>query len=142
MPLVASITTLVGIGIAAYLHLFNRAAADKLRAGLLASPATRWLPTAMEHKWYVDEVYHAIVRAPLWIGGKALWAIDKWLLDGFVVDGTASLPRRLGKSFQPLQNGLLQSYAVSMAGGVALVALLVLYMPELLTALGLTGGQG
>jgi hypothetical protein len=31
---------------------------------------------------------------------------------------------------------MLQSYAVSMAGGVALVALLVLYMPELLAFLG------
>jgi len=143
MPLVASLTTLLGIGIAAYLHLLNRPAADRLRSGLLASPATRWLPVAMERKWYVDEVYHAIVRAPLWVLGKAMWAVDRWLLDGFVVDGTASLPRRLGRSFQPLQNGLLQSYAVSMAGGVALVALLVLYMPELLEALrGFRGGEG
>jgi NADH-quinone oxidoreductase subunit L len=142
MPIVASITTLVGISVAAYLHLLNRPAADRLRSALLANPATRWLPTAMERKWYVDEIYHGIVRAPLWVTGKALWAVDKWLLDGFLVDGTASLPRRLGRSFQPLQNGLVQSYAVSMAGGAALVALLVLYMPELLAALGLAGGQG
>ena len=45
--------------------------------------------------------------------------------------------------FRPLQNGILQSYAVSMAGGVALVALLVLYMPDLIDLLGgLMNGGG
>ncbi len=60
MPLVASVVGLVGIGIAWYFHLANRKAADDLKATLLASPATRWLPTAMENKWYVDEIYDAL----------------------------------------------------------------------------------
>ncbi|MFK7958997.1 MAG: NADH-quinone oxidoreductase subunit L [Phycisphaerales bacterium] len=143
MPLVASITTLVGISIAWYLHLANRRAADSLRAGLLGNPLVRWIPTAMERKWYVDEIYEATIRKPLWIIGTALAMLDRILIDGVVVDGTAKGVRGLGRMFQPLQNGLLHSYAVSMAGGVALVALLVLYMPDLVVMLrGVFGGQG
>jgi NADH-quinone oxidoreductase subunit L len=97
----------------------------------------------MENKWYVDELYHALVRAPLWILSHLLNLIDRFLVDGLLVDGTARLPRWLGQAFRPLQNGILQSYAVSMAGGVGLVAILVLYMPELVVWLrGLLGGGG
>jgi NADH-quinone oxidoreductase subunit L len=143
MKLLASVTTLVGIAVAWYFHLANRKAADDLKAAMLANPASRWLPTAMENKWYVDEVYHALIRFPLWVLGHALYFIDRYLVDLVLVDGVGRFPRWLGRLFQPLQNGVLQSYAVSMAGGVGLVALLVLYMPELIQWLNrLLGGQG
>jgi len=60
-----------------------------------------------------------------------LYFFDRYFIDAFLVDGTARLPRFLGRTFQPLVNGVLQSYAVSMAGGVGLLALLVLMMPQL-----------
>ncbi len=136
MPWVASITTVVGIIIAWFFHLAKREAADQLKAILLANPIIRWLPTAMENKWYVDELYHAVIRAPLWIGGHILYWLDMNLLDFAIVDGIAHLPRWLGRAFRPLHNGILQSYAVSMAGGIGLVALLVLFMPRILQWLG------
>jgi NADH-quinone oxidoreductase subunit L len=143
MPLVASVVGLLGIAIAWYLHLGNRRQADSLRAALLGNPLTRWLPTTMENKWYVDEIYHALFRAPLWVLGHALNLIDRFFVDGLLVDGIARIPRWLGQSFRPLQNGVLQSYAVSMAGGMGLVAILVVYMPELLVWIrGLLGGGG
>jgi NADH-quinone oxidoreductase subunit L len=133
MPWLASAVTLAGITVAWWFHLANRKAADALKARLLASRATRWLPTAMENKWYVDELYDWLLRKPLWwIGGQTLNLFDRYVVDMLVIDGVARLPRWLGRSFQPLQNGVLQSYAVSMAGGVGLVALLVLYMPDLI----------
>jgi NADH-quinone oxidoreductase subunit L len=143
MPWLASAVTLAGMGIAWYFHLANRKAADDLKAALLASPATRWLPTAMENKWYIDEIYHALIRFPLWVGGLSLNFIDKYLVDLVVIDGLGRVPRWLGRAFQPLQNGVLQSYAVTMAGGVALIALLVLYMPDWIRWLnGLVNGGG
>jgi NADH-quinone oxidoreductase subunit L len=87
----------------------------------------------MENKWYVDEVYHALIRAPLWVVGHALAFVDRYLVDLVLVDGIARVPRWLGRTFQPLQNGLVQSYAVTMAGGAGLVAILVLAMPTVLT---------
>ncbi len=123
---------LAGISVAAYLHLLNRKAADSLRASLLANPLTRWLPTAMENKWYVDELYNAILVAPMWILGHVFALIDRYIIDWLLVDGIARLPKFLGRAFQPLHNGVLQSYAVSMAGGAALAIVLVtVVMPQL-----------
>ncbi len=97
----------------------------------------------MENKWYVDELYHATIRAPLWLFGHVLNLYDRYVLDMGLVDGIARIPRMLGRGFQPLANGVLQSYAVSMAGGVALVAILVFIMPQLLQWInGWMGGGG
>ncbi len=143
MPWVASAVTLVGVAIAWWLHLANRAAADQLKAALLENSFTRWLPTAMENKWYVDELYHMTVRAPLWALGKLLNLFDRYIVDIVIIDGVARVPRMIGRAFQPLQNGVLHSYAVSMAGGVGLVAVLILVMPSVLDWLQrVLGGQG
>jgi hypothetical protein len=37
------------------------------------------------------------------------------------VNGIGRVPLGLGRLFQPLYNGLLQGYAVSMAGGLGLI---------------------
>ena len=125
---ISSAVGILGIAVAFWFHLINRRAADSLRARLLANPATRWLPTAMENKWYVDEVYNAAIRMPLWFLGHVFAFIDRYLVDGLLVDGTARLPRLLGRTFQPLQNGVLQGYAVTMAGGVALIVAWVVWV--------------
>jgi len=109
-----------------YFHLFRRKAADNLRSKLLSSRTTRWLPTAMENKWYVDEVYIALIRTPLWILGKIFTLFDRYIIDGAIVNGIASIPRAVAKWFSPLHNGAVQSYAVSMIGGAILIAILML----------------
>ncbi|MCH7663756.1 MAG: hypothetical protein IH859_07800, partial [Chloroflexi bacterium] len=75
--------------------------------------------------------------------GHALNLFDLWFVDRGLVDGIARIPKLLGKVFQPLQNGILQSYGVSMAGGAGLIAVLVIVMPDLMQWLGnLLGGGG
>ena len=141
MPYVAGAVGLVGIAIAWYLHLANRTAADDLKRALQGNVVSAWLPRAMENKWYVDELYHGLIRAPLWLLGHILNLLDRYVLDMVIVDGVARIPRMLGRGFQPLANGVLQSYAVSMVGGVALIAILVFVMPEFLEMLnGWIGG--
>jgi NADH-quinone oxidoreductase subunit L len=142
MYFVSAIVGVIGILIAWQLHLNSRQTADALRSSLLSNPATRWLPTAMENKWYVDEIYHALIRAPLWVIGHILALFDRIIVDTVLVNGTARLPRAFGRAFQPLQNGVLQSYAIVMAGGIALVILLVVvFMPTLQTwMLSMVGG--
>jgi NADH-quinone oxidoreductase subunit L len=139
MPWLASAITLAGIAVAWHFHLARRGSADALKAALLANPLVRWLPVAMERKWYVDEIYDALLRKPLWVLGVALSLIDQYLLDLVMVDGIGRTPRWVARLFQPLQNGVLQSYAVTMAAGAGLVALLVLYMPGIVRAI-LNGG--
>lgn len=135
---------IIGIAIAWWFHLASRRSADALRAKLLANTATRWLPTAMENKWYVDELYHALIRWPLWIISHAFYLFDQYVIDFILVDGTARTPKWMGRAFQPLTNGVLQSYAVSMAGGVALaIVLVVVVMPNIKPWLdALFGGAG
>ncbi len=131
MYYISAIVGFIGIGLALYFHLFFRSSADKLRSRLLSSRTTRWLPTAMEHKWYVDEIYIALVRSPLWILGKLFSLFDRYIIDGALVNGIAAAPRGIAKWFSPLHNGAVQSYAVSMIGGALLVALLMLFLPEI-----------
>ena len=112
---------LVGLAIAWWLHCANRKAADDLRGWFNGRAWIAWLPRAMEHKWYVDEIYIATIRFPLWIAGQALYMFDRIFVDGIGVNGTARLPKIAASLFQPLYNGKLQGYATSMAGGLALV---------------------
>ncbi|MBM4112571.1 MAG: NADH-quinone oxidoreductase subunit L [Phycisphaerae bacterium] len=121
MFVLSSVVGLAGIAIAWVLHLGNRRLADRLRGAMLARRWLRWLPTAMEHKWYVDELYHACFRLPMWVGGHLLHFFDKHFIDGLLVNGIGRVPSFLGRLFQPLYNGALQGYAATMAGAVALI---------------------
>lgn len=132
MYYISAIVGFIGIGIAFFIHLLSRPTADKLRSTMLSNKATRWLPTAMENKWYVDEFYIAVIRSPLWILGKIFSLFDRYFIDGALVNGIAAIPRVIARWFSPLHNGAIQSYAISMFGGALLIALLMLFMPEIL----------
>ncbi|MBT4530295.1 MAG: NADH-quinone oxidoreductase subunit L [Phycisphaerae bacterium] len=131
MYYISAIVGFVGIGIAFFIHLLSRSTADKLRCKLLSNRTTRWLPTAMENKWYVDEIYIALIRSPLWILGKIFSLFDRYFIDGALVNGIAFIPSLVARWFSPLYNGAVQSYAISMIGGAILIALLMLFMPEI-----------
>ena len=126
--MVASAVGILGICIAAFFHLTNRKAADRLRHALLSNALTRWLPLAMENKWYVDEIYHVVLRLPAWAIGHVLHFSDAHVIDGFLVNGTARIPLHVARVFQPLYNGALQGYASTMAGGVALISAWVFWI--------------
>jgi NADH-quinone oxidoreductase subunit L len=118
MPYIATVVAVTGVVIALYLHLIRRSAADRLKNAL--GPVAQWA----ENKWYIDELYDYTIRLPLRGLGYAFYNLDRLLVDGLLVNGGGWLPRGLGKSLRPLQNGLLQSYAITMAFGVALLLLI------------------
>ena len=129
MYFVSAFVGIIGIAVAAWLHWLNRKAADDLKARLLSNRAIAWLPRAMENKWYVDEVYDAIARKPLWVFGLLLGLFDKLIIDVLIVDVLfGRTPRFLGKTFQPLQSGVLHDYARTMAGAAALILLFVMLL--------------
>ncbi|MDP7008984.1 MAG: NADH-quinone oxidoreductase subunit L [Phycisphaerales bacterium] len=135
MYYISGVVGMIGVALAFFFHLANRKAADRVRSKLLASKLTRWLPTAMENKWYVDELYIAVIRTPLWILGKVFAVIDRGIIDGLLVNGIAAIPRSVARWFSPLHNGAVQSYAVSMLGGAALIVFLMMFMPEIMAFL-------
>jgi NADH:ubiquinone oxidoreductase subunit 5 (subunit L)/multisubunit Na+/H+ antiporter MnhA subunit len=118
----------VGLLIAFYFHLYNRKAANNLENLLNRSFATRWLPRALERKWYVDEIYNALFRLPTWLLARVLYLFDRIIIDGVFVGGVARIPITLGRVFQPLQSGILQGYAATMAGGVTLIVAWVVWV--------------
>jgi NADH-quinone oxidoreductase subunit L len=112
---------LLGIIIAFFLHYLGRTSAAVSRADSIKLGA---LQTAAQHKWYVDEVYHWLFVKPLWVLAHVFHMIDKLLVDG-LVNAFGWAPRGLGQTARRTQTGLMHDYALRMAGGVALVVLVL-----------------
>ncbi|WP_022853757.1 NADH-quinone oxidoreductase subunit L [Thermodesulfatator atlanticus] len=78
------------------------------------------------HKWYWDEIYDATIVKPTFFTARAIvqGVIDSVLIEG-VVNGLPDLIRRGGASLRRVQSGVVQTYALIMATGAAIVLLLV-----------------
>jgi NADH-quinone oxidoreductase subunit L len=88
--------------------------------------SVRGLYTLLLNKYYVDEIYAAlIVRPLLWISTNVLWhVVDEGLIDG-TVNGTATVARESGRQARKLQSGNTRSYAAwVILGAVGFTALL------------------
>ncbi|MFK7759089.1 MAG: NADH-quinone oxidoreductase subunit L [Phycisphaerales bacterium] len=123
MYYISGVIGIVGIGLAWFFHLFGRTTAAECKMDKVAKlfgPIPKWA----ENKWYVDEIYWMILVMPLRIGSHVLHWIDKLLVDG-IVNFFGFLPRLLAWILKPSQSGVLQGYAVSMAGGVAILLIVV-----------------
>ncbi len=75
------------------------------------------------NKWYVDEAYEAAILTPIVTGSRqVLWAIiDSQIIDG-IVNGAATVAQTAGRLHGRLGNGKVQTYAISIAAGAALLA--------------------
>ena len=71
----------------------------------------------ISNKFYVDEIYQALIGVPLVGGAKALWRIlDQGLIDTVLVRGTGAVVQGFSRHvLQPFQNGDAQRYATVMA---------------------------
>ncbi|MCW5777581.1 MAG: NADH-quinone oxidoreductase subunit L [Phycisphaeraceae bacterium] len=128
MYFVSSAIGLAGIGVAFGLHYLGRTGAARSRADALlpkVGPVAKWA----QGKWYVDELYDAVIVKPLWVLSHVLHMIDKLVVDG-LVNAAGWLPRMIGRAVRPSQGGVLHGYAVQMAGGIA-VALIVVWLMTL-----------
>ena len=88
-----------------------------------AAPPETGLGKLLWKKWYVDEIYDAlIVRPVMWLSRQVLWkVVDEKLVDGAGVNGTAVVSRALGWLGSRLQTGELGFYVVLFVVGVVLV---------------------
>ncbi len=74
-------------------------------------------------KWYVDELYDAVIVRPLmWLSRNLLWRfVDQGVVDGAGVNGAARLSRGLGWIGSRLQTGDVGLYVVVFVIGVVVV---------------------
>jgi NADH-quinone oxidoreductase subunit L len=107
---------LAGIGGAAWLYLKH--------PGMAAQLAHRFplLYQLSLNKLFFDELYVAFLVKPLAGFSEFCRVIDAYVVDG-LVDLVAQVPRLLGFLFRPVQNGLLQFYALATVLGLTVFLL-------------------
>jgi NADH-quinone oxidoreductase subunit L len=78
------------------------------------APEDTGLARVLYRKYYVDELYNAvIVRPTVWLSRAVLWkGVDQGVVDGAAVNGTAKLSRGLGWLGSRLQTGQVGVYVV------------------------------
>jgi NADH-quinone oxidoreductase subunit L len=110
---ISSVVALLGIGVAAFMYL-----GEQNEAAALANATGRLgLYQLSRGKFYLDEIYSALVVWPLWFAARPVYFIDRWIVDG-LVNLVGRVPPALGAMLRPLQNGLVQFYALAMVLGV------------------------
>jgi NADH-quinone oxidoreductase subunit L len=116
LALQGSFAAVAGIVLAAVGHLGRRSDGPQMERFL--GP----LETLFGQKFFLDEIYAALVVKPLeFVALLAAW-FDRFVVDG-LVDGVGRLPLGLGAILRRLQSGLVQRYAVAGAIGTLLIVL-------------------
>ena len=107
------------LGIVGAWRLLNPAALVPARD----APAERGFARILRHKWYVDEIYDALIVRPLvWLSTEILWKrIDQQAIDGATVNGVARGARALGWANRWLQTGQVGVYVAVFVIGVLLI---------------------
>jgi NADH-quinone oxidoreductase subunit L len=79
-----------------------------------AAPADTGLALVLNRKYYVDELYDALVVRPIaWLSRVVLWrGVDQQVIDGAAVNGTAFFSRLAGSGLRLLQTGQVGVYVV------------------------------
>jgi NADH-quinone oxidoreductase subunit L len=109
LAVVAAITSLIGIAIAAGVYLQRRIEARRLE------------PEVLERAWYVDAAYAAFFGGPMRAAANWLaWVFDRKVIDG-AVNGTAVGIREGAGRLRVLQTGYLRNYALGVAAGAVLL---------------------
>ena len=113
----STVLALAGIGIA--FALYRNGGAEK------APPGLDKVFALSRNKLYVDEIYYAALVKPAEVLAFLLRVFDGFL-DG-LARLIAAIPRFIGDLVRPIQNGLVQFYALSMVLGLAVFLTFVVF---------------
>ncbi|GBD33319.1 NADH-quinone oxidoreductase subunit L [bacterium HR33] len=108
--LLALATAIAVAGIAAAWRLLKPEALVPARQAV----PERGIERVLANKYYVDEIYDALIVRPLiWFSERVLWrTVDALLIDGVAVNGMARLTRLFGWIGSRLQTGQVGTYVV------------------------------
>ncbi len=122
---IAVITALIGVTVAFWLYLKRPGKADSLAKSM------RGVYTTLLNKYYVDELYVAMIVKPLlWISTNVLWkTADVAGIDG-AVNGIATGTTAIGDGVRHAQSGNTRSYAVWVVVGALLVIAVIFFWPS------------
>jgi NADH-quinone oxidoreductase subunit L len=125
LAIVAVVTALLGFAVAFWLYLRQPGKPEQLAKSM------RGLYNTLLHKYYVDEIYAALIVKPLlWLSTNVLWqTVDARTIDG-AVNGIAEGLTGIGDGVRHTQSGNTRSYAVWVVIG-ALVIIAIIFWPYL-----------
>jgi NADH-quinone oxidoreductase subunit L len=125
LAIVAVVTALLGFAVAAWLYLKQPGKPEQLAKSMRGAYNT------LLHKYYVDEIYAALIVKPLlWLSTNILWqTVDVRAIDA-TVNGIAEGATDLGDGVRHTQSGNTRSYAVWVVIG-ALVIIAIIFWPYL-----------
>jgi NADH-quinone oxidoreductase subunit L len=116
--LISGLIAIAGIGLAYWLHLKDRAMADRLAVKFGG------LTKLLDAKFWVDEIYQSAIVEPLRKLGVFFFAIDRFIVDGLVWL-VSFIPQLSGFALKlTTQRGYLQGYALTMIFGVTVILVL------------------
>ncbi|MBN2226801.1 MAG: NADH-quinone oxidoreductase subunit L [candidate division Zixibacteria bacterium] len=112
---------LIAIYMAYYLYLKNIDLAGRIRNNLSGVHAL------LHGKYFVDEIYGALIIRPLINGSLFLWKIiDVFVIDG-IANGLASIVGDISTGVRPVQTGTMRTYATMiLAGAVVLIGYFII----------------
>jgi NADH-quinone oxidoreductase subunit L len=124
MAVVAVVTALIGIFVAFWLYLRQPGKPEALAKSM------HGVYTTLLNKYYVDELYAAVVVKPLmWISTNLLWKIaDVAGIDG-AVNGIATGTTAIGDASRHTQSGNTRSYAVWVVVGAIVIIAVIFFWP-------------
>ena len=123
LAIVSILVAFAGLGVAYFLYIVKPGTSTKL--------ATTFKPvyTLFENKFYVDEIYAAVIITPLMVFSRLFLA---GLVDGGIASGvpsaTAAGVRGLGSLTRKMQSGNIRSYAGWLALGAAAVLVFMIFI--------------
>jgi NADH-quinone oxidoreductase subunit L len=124
--LLMAVSTLVaaaGVGVAWWMYVRKPELPAKL------ARAAEPLYQLSLNKFHVDELYAAFLLRPLGWLTQGLRLFDQYVVDA-LVDLAGKVPVLLGNLYRPVQNGLVQYYALAMVLGLTVFLLaLIYYLP-------------
>jgi NADH-quinone oxidoreductase subunit L len=104
---------LVGLIFTAAVYLGSRKKAERLAQAMNVFG----LYSLSYGKFFFDPIYGALVVAPLVVAARLCAWFDRYVVDA-LVDACGRLPLLLGAALRPVQNGLIQFYALAMVLGL------------------------
>jgi NADH-quinone oxidoreductase subunit L len=116
VALQGTLAAAVGIALAALGHFGRRSDGPQMERYL--GP----LETLFANRFYIDQLYAALVVKPLEVVALIAAAFDRYVVDG-IVDGIGRLPVVFGAGVRRLQSGLLQRYALAGVMGTLLIVI-------------------
>ncbi|GIW79702.1 MAG: NADH-quinone oxidoreductase subunit L [Gemmatales bacterium] len=107
----SSLFAIAGIALAYWMYVKEPKTADEL------ADSVPGLYDASRNKFYLDEAYYNGIVRPAHATSVVCRIFDLYILDG-LIDLLAHGARWLGQLFRPIQNGLVQFYALAMVLGL------------------------